>query len=74
MRLQGFRTEHTSEGKIAIDDDATTPVFSPYSGRVTKLFAKAGDNVEKGARCSPSTATEFVQAQNDLVIGRERAE
>ena len=42
VRLLGFRTEHRSEGKIANDDDATTPVFSPYFGRVIKLFAKAG--------------------------------
>src|ERR1700679_1538853 len=31
---QVFRTEQVTDGKIAIDDDLTTPVFSPYSGRV----------------------------------------
>jgi membrane fusion protein, heavy metal efflux system len=27
-----FRPERVTEGNIAIDDDLTTPVFSPYSG------------------------------------------
>ncbi|MGA7349465.1 MAG: efflux RND transporter periplasmic adaptor subunit, partial [Pseudolabrys sp.] len=37
-----FRTEHITEGKIAIDEDRATLVFSPYSGRVIKLLAKPG--------------------------------
>jgi membrane fusion protein, heavy metal efflux system len=52
---------------IAIDDDLTTPVFSHYSGRVIKLIAKLGDHVEPGAPLFEIQATEFVQAQNDLI-------
>src|SRR5215217_8867040 len=44
---RGFRAENVTEGKIAIDEDRSTPVFSPYAGRVTKLLAKAGDSVVK---------------------------
>jgi membrane fusion protein, heavy metal efflux system len=62
-----FRTERITDGKIANNDDATTPVFSPYSGRVTKLFAKAGDHVERGAPLLSLVASEFVQGQNDLL-------
>ena len=62
-----FRPERLTEGNIAIDDDLTTPVFSPYSGRVIKLIAKLGDHVERGAPLMAVEATEFVQAQNDLV-------
>ena len=40
-----FRTEHVTEGKIGIDEDRATLVFSPYSGRITKLLAKPGDVV-----------------------------
>jgi membrane fusion protein, heavy metal efflux system len=47
VQLTSFQTEHTTEGKIANDDDTTTPVFSPYSGRVSKLFAKAGNYVKQ---------------------------
>ena len=56
-----------TEGSIAIDDDLTTPVFSPYSGRVIKLIAKLGDHVEPGAPLFEIQASEFVQAQNDLI-------
>ena|SRR5690242_12644091 len=49
VRLVSFRPEQVTEGSIAIDDDLTTPVFSPYSGRVIKLIAKLGDHVEPGA-------------------------
>jgi cobalt-zinc-cadmium efflux system membrane fusion protein len=62
-----FRAERVTDGKIANNDDTTTPVFSPYSGRVTKLFAKAGDYIERGAPLMAVAASEFVQGQNDLV-------
>jgi cobalt-zinc-cadmium efflux system membrane fusion protein len=67
VQLLSFRTEHITEGKIANDDDTTTPVFSPYSGRVIKLYAKAGDSVTQGAPLLALHASEFVQAQNDLI-------
>jgi cobalt-zinc-cadmium efflux system membrane fusion protein len=50
-----FRSEHVTEGKIAVDEDHSTPIFSPYAGRVTKLFVKPGDIVTQGCRrCSRS--------------------
>jgi membrane fusion protein, heavy metal efflux system len=67
VRTEIFRTEETTDGNIAIDDDHTTPVFSPYSGRVTRLIAKLGDHVEKGAPLMAIEASEFVQGQNDLI-------
>ena len=67
IEAMSFRDAHVTDGIIAIDDDLTTPVFSPYSGRVTKLFAKAGDDVTQGAALFAVQATEFVQAQNDLI-------
>jgi membrane fusion protein, heavy metal efflux system len=67
VRLVSFRPEQVAEGSIAIDEDLTTPVFSPYSGRVIKLIAKLGDHVEAGAPLFAIQASEFVQAQNDLI-------
>jgi len=40
-----FREERATDGKIGINEDTSTPVFSPYSGRVTRLIAKPGDKV-----------------------------
>jgi len=62
-----FHGEQVTDGTIASNDDATTPVFSPYSGHVTKLLAKLGDNVAKGAPLMALEASEFVQGQNDLI-------
>jgi cobalt-zinc-cadmium efflux system membrane fusion protein len=67
VRLVSFRPEQVTEGNIAIDDDLTTSVFSPFSGRVIKLIGKLGDRVEPGAPLFEIQASEFVQAQNDLI-------
>ena len=62
-----FRDERATDGKIAINEDTTTPVFSPYSGRVSRLIARPGDYVERGAPLFAIEASEFVQGHNDLV-------
>jgi cobalt-zinc-cadmium efflux system membrane fusion protein len=76
VRQVTFRDERTTDGKIAINEDTTTPVFSPYSGRVSRLVAKPGDFVQRGAPLFAIEASEFVQGQNDLVTavaGLEKA-
>lgn len=67
VEAASFRDERATDGKIGINEDTTTPVFSPYSGRVTRLIAKPGDHVERGAPLFAIEANEFVQGQNDLV-------
>ena len=62
-----FRSEHVTEGKIAVDEDRSTPIFSPYAGRVTKLFVKPGDIVSVGQTLFTVEATDMVQAQNDFI-------
>jgi cobalt-zinc-cadmium efflux system membrane fusion protein len=64
--LHGFVSEELTEGKIAANADRATPVFSPYSGRITRVIAGLGDTVKAGAPLATLEASEFVQAQNDL--------
>ena len=64
---RAFRAEHVTEGKIAVDEDRSTPVFSPYAGRVTKLLARPGDSVVKGQPLFVIEAADTVQAQNDFI-------
>jgi cobalt-zinc-cadmium efflux system membrane fusion protein len=64
---RGFRAEHITEGKIAIDEDRSTQVFSPYAGRVTRLLARPGDSVVKGQPLFVIEAADNVQAQNDFI-------
>jgi membrane fusion protein, heavy metal efflux system len=67
VRLVTFRSELKAEGDIALDGNLTTPVFSPYSGRVVRLFARLGDHVARGAPLFAVEASEYVQAANDLI-------
>lgn len=62
-----FQDESETDGRIALDEDLTTPVFSPYSGRVTRLIVRAGDVVEKGEPLFVLQAVELAQAQSDLI-------
>jgi cobalt-zinc-cadmium efflux system membrane fusion protein len=62
-----FRSEHVTEGKIAVDEDRSTPIFSPYAGRVLKLFVKPGDTVKVGDALFTVQAADMVQAQNDFI-------
>jgi cobalt-zinc-cadmium efflux system membrane fusion protein len=64
---RAFRAELVTEGKIGIDEDRSTPVFSPYTGRVTRLLVRPGDTVEKGQPLFVIEAADTVQAQNDYI-------
>jgi len=64
---RAFRAEHVTEGKIAVDEDRSTPVFSPYAGRFTKLLARPGDSVTQGQPLFVIEAADTVQAQNDFI-------
>lgn len=64
---RSFRAEYATEGKIAIDEDRSTPVFSPYTGRLTRLLVRPGDSVTKGQPLFVIEAADTVQAQNDYI-------
>ena len=64
---RAFRAEYVTEGKIAIDEDRSTPVFSPYTGRLTKLLVRPGDHVTRGQPLFVIEAADTVQAQNDYI-------
>ena len=64
--LHQFVSQEITEGKIAVNGDHSTPVFSPYSGRVTRVIAGLGDTVKAAQPLASIEASEFSQAQNDL--------
>ncbi len=70
VQLMTFRSEQTTDGTIAYNDDTTTQVFSPYSGRVTRVVAELGATVKKGDPLMAVAASEFVQAKNSLITAR----
>src|SRR5512140_954037 len=67
VKAKTFRAEYVTEGKVAIDEDRSTPVFSPYAGRVTKLLAKPGEMLTQGQPLFTIEAADTVQAQNDFI-------
>jgi membrane fusion protein, heavy metal efflux system len=62
-----FRAEHATEGKIAVNEESSTPIFSPFAGRVIKLLVKPSDMVERGQMLFVVEAADTVQGLNDFV-------
>ena len=67
VTTRAFRTEEVTDGQIALNGDTTTQVFSPYSGRVVRVLASPGEYVKAGAPLLRIEASEYVQAQSDLL-------
>ena len=67
VREQVFRAEHVTEGKVAVNEESSTPIFSPFAGRVIKLLVKPSDTVERGQPLFVVEATDTVQGLNDFV-------
>jgi cobalt-zinc-cadmium efflux system membrane fusion protein len=71
-----FRIEKPAIGQIAFNEDASTVVLTPFSGRVTRLIAKIGDDVKRGDPLFEIDSPEVVQAQTDLIAalhGQDKA-
>lgn len=66
IAARDFSAVLVTDGRIATDDEQTTQVFSPYSGRIVRVLAKLGDEVRKGAPLMEVDASEFVQGRADL--------
>lgn len=62
-----FRSEQVADGRIALNSDTATQVFSPYSGRVIRVIAGIGEHVKRGASLFSIEASEFAQTQSDLL-------
>jgi cobalt-zinc-cadmium efflux system membrane fusion protein len=62
-----FRIQKMAIGQIAFNEDASTIVLTPFSGRVTRLIARIGDDVKRGDPLFEIDSPEVVQAQTDLI-------
>lgn len=65
-----FHSEISTDGKIAFDGDHLTPVYSPYSGRVTRVIAPLGATVRAGQSLFQLDASEYAQAESDLLTAQ----
>jgi membrane fusion protein, heavy metal efflux system len=62
-----FHSEAVSDGKIAFNADTLTPVYSPYSGHVTRVLVPPGALVGRGQALFEVEASEFAQGESDLL-------
>jgi cobalt-zinc-cadmium efflux system membrane fusion protein len=57
----------TAGGKVSFDDLRVTHVFSPVTGRITRVLAQAGARVKKGASLVAIASPDVGSTFSDLV-------
>jgi len=67
VEVYPFRMQKSAIGRIAFNEDASTIVLTPFSGRVTRLIAKIGDTVKRGDPLFEIDSPEVVQPQNEFL-------
>jgi len=74
VEMCSFRLFKPAIGQIAFNEDASTVVLTPFSGRVTRLIAKIGDDVKRGDPLFEIDSPEVVQTQTDLIAAVQALE
>jgi cobalt-zinc-cadmium efflux system membrane fusion protein len=62
-----FPLQRDAVGSIDFNEDLSTQVFTPYQGRIVKLFARLGDNVSKGQILFTIQSPDLIQADSTLI-------
>ena len=72
VKVEGhaFRVQRSAIGQIAFNEDASTVVLTPFSGRVIRLIAKVGDQVRSGDPLLEIDSPEQVPPQNDFIAAQ----
>ena len=65
-----FRAQTSAIGQIGYNEDASTIVLTPFSGRVTRLIAKLGDQVKRGDPLLEIDSPEQLVQQNDFIAAQ----
>jgi cobalt-zinc-cadmium efflux system membrane fusion protein len=73
VRACTFNVQKLAIGQIAFNDDASTVVLTPFSGRVTRLIAKPGDEVKRGDPLFEIDSPEVLQAHTDFITAIQAA-
>jgi len=73
VELHPFRVRKHAIGQIGYNEDTSTAVLSPFTGRVTRLIAKIGQTVKRGEPLFEVDSPEVVQPQNDFIAAATTA-
>ena len=74
VKSHKFRVYKVAVGQIAFNEDASTVVQTPFTGRVIRVIAKIGDIVKPGDPLFEVDSPEVVQAQTDLISALQAVE
>ena len=67
VTLFDFHAVKEAIGQIAFNENQSTSIYSPYSGRVVRLIANPGDRVTKGDPLFEIASPDVVQVQSDYI-------
>jgi membrane fusion protein, heavy metal efflux system len=70
VESRAFRTQRSAIGQIGYNEEASTIVLTPFSGRVIRLIAKLGDRVKKGDPMLEIDSPEQLVPQNDFIAAQ----
>jgi membrane fusion protein, heavy metal efflux system len=62
-----FPVRDQAIGAIDFNEDLSAQVFTPYQGRISGLFAKVGDDVQKGQLLFTIDSPDLIQAESTLI-------
>jgi cobalt-zinc-cadmium efflux system membrane fusion protein len=62
-----FEITRATVGNVDFNQDNSLQVFTPYPGRITKLLAKAGDDVKKGQVLFEIDSPDLSTAEGTLI-------
>lgn len=74
VAMREFRPERMAEGRIAYNDDRSTPMLSPFTGRVIRAFARVGDRVEVGQPLYEVETPEITAAANEWLAALDNVQ
>ena len=66
----GFRAQTSAIGQIGYNENASTIVLTPFSGRVIRLIARLGDQVKRGDPLLEIDSPEQFAQQNDFIAAQ----
>jgi cobalt-zinc-cadmium efflux system membrane fusion protein len=62
-----FKIQREAVGNIDFNQEMSVQVFTPFPGRIISLFAKAGDDVQKGTTLFTIDSPDLLDAESKLI-------
>jgi membrane fusion protein, heavy metal efflux system len=67
VSAHAFTVRAEAVGSIDFNEDLATPVFTPYPGRIVRLYAKLGDTISRGQTLFTIQSPDLIQADSTLI-------